>query len=157
MVHALREAWRVLAPDGILIDLRPATVHRRVGLVRAGRPRWLGIMRERFDDDYAANRAVAEAVRRGLFETGGRARFGCNRTMDSLAELRAWMDQYVQLDKLPPHDWLLERVHQGLEAKRGKAKIVVTGPLDLHVLKRREPSRRGRTLKRNSLVAGGTP
>ena len=145
MVHALREAWRVLEPDGILVDLRPATVHRRVGVLRAGRCQPLGTMREKFADDYAANRAVAEAVRRGWFKAVHRLRFGCNRTMDNLAEFRAWLDQSVTLGKLPPHEWLVERVVRAVRAGTGRAKIVVKGPLDLRVLRRRETAGRSKT------------
>ena len=136
MVHALQEAWRVLKHEGLLIDLRPATVHRRVGALRAGRCDLLGTFREKFDDDYAANRAVAEAERRGWFRVVRRLRFGCSRTMDSLAEFRAWLDESVTLGKLPPHDWLVERVARAVRAGTGRAKIVVTGPLDLRVLRK---------------------
>jgi len=138
MVHALHEARRVLKPGGVLIDLRPAAVHRQVGVIRAGQSQRLGAMREKFDDDYAANRAVAEVVRQGLFKLERRIRFDCRRTMDSLAEFRAWLDEFVTLDKLPSHNWLIERVSQALHEDGGKAKIVITGPLDLGVLKKRE-------------------
>ena len=66
MVHALREAHRVIKPNGILIDLRPALVHRRVGIERAGRFRQLGRMYESLDDDREANRSVAYVLRAGL-------------------------------------------------------------------------------------------
>jgi hypothetical protein len=141
MVHALHEAWRVLKPNGLLIDLRPATVHRRVGLLRAGEVQWLGVMRERFDDDRAANRAVAEVVRQGLFKRQGWKRFEFHRTFDNVAEFGAWLDEFMSLGKLPPHDWLLRRLEgafcAALDTQRGRAKILISAPLDLRVLQKR--------------------
>lgn len=140
MVHALHETRRVLKPNGLLLDLRPAAVHRRVGVMRAGRYLPLGVMREGFDDDVAANRAVAEVVHAGLFKMERRVRFECNRTMDSLAEFRAWLDEFVSQSKIPSHDWLLQRVRQALSVESTRTKIVIRGPLDLRVLTKREAS-----------------
>jgi len=138
MVHALREAQRVLKLNGILVDLRPAAVHRRVGVAHADLYQPLGRMREKFDDDRAADRAVADVVHEGLFKAEGRRRFTCNRIMDSLDEFREWIIEFVTLDKLPSHDWLVERVERALNVKRGKPRIVVSGPLVLRVLRKQE-------------------
>jgi hypothetical protein len=137
MVHALHEARRVLKPGGLLIDLRPAAVHRRVGLLRAGQFRLLGAMRERFDDDHAANHAVAEVVRDGLFRIERRLRFECHRTLDRVSEFSAWLDEFVNWGNLPSHDWLLQRVAQALREDSEKAKIAVSAPLELRVLRKR--------------------
>jgi hypothetical protein len=138
MVHALEEAWRVLSPDGLLIDLRPAMVRRRVDVIAADAHRKLGFMRERFDDDILANRAVAGVVRRGLFRRTQRTRVACTREMDTLDEFRSWLDPYVGLGKLPPHAWLLRKLDHALaDAGRG-AKIVVNAPLELQVLVKRD-------------------
>jgi len=136
MVHALREAHRVLKPNGILIDLRPAPVHRRVGLTRDGRYHPLGIMREKLDDDLAANRAVAHVLRQGLFKAGGRTQFDCRRRMDTLKEFRAWIDEFAAFAELPPHDWLIQRVERAFRGSGGQRKIVVRGPLALRVLRK---------------------
>ena len=138
MVHALHEARRVLKPKGLLIDLRPAVAHRKVGVLQAGHYQHLGTMRETFDNDYAANQAVTEVVRQGLFQAPRRLRFDCQRTMDNLAEFRAWLDEFVRLDKLPSHDWLLQKVGEALHVGNRKMKIIVQGPVDLRVLKKSE-------------------
>ncbi len=82
MVHALREARRVLKPGGLAIDLRPALAHRRVMVRRAGQAEPMGVMRETFDDDRAANRAVAQVVGQRLFKLEGRQRVLLERHMD---------------------------------------------------------------------------
>jgi hypothetical protein len=131
MVHALREAHRVLQPNGLLLDLRPAPVHRRVGLARG--ERWLPLspMRETFEGDRAANRAVAAALAEGLFARGARTRFEVRRQMDTLAEFRAWLTDFPQ-----PHAWLVPLVARALATRRAPWKIVITAPVILQVLRK---------------------
>jgi hypothetical protein len=140
MVHALREAHRVLRPEGLLIDLRPAAVHRRVGVVTQGNDyRLPWVMREKFEDDRAANRAVAQVVREGWFKPKGRTRFPCYRVMDTLAEFREWLDDFVSRGKCPPHDWLVRKVERALQTTTGPTTIVISAPLDLRVLIKEKP------------------
>jgi hypothetical protein len=138
MVHALREARRVLKPGGVVIDLRPAMVHRRVKVMRAGRAEPMGVMRERFDDDRAANRAVARVVDQRLFKLEGRQRLPLDRRMDGLDDFRDWVDDFISRgNKLPPHDWLIARVARALgQAPQRRGSVVVYGPLDLRVLRK---------------------
>lgn len=138
MVHALHEAQRVLRPNGLLVDLRPAAVHRRVGVTQADLYRPLGVMREKFDDDRAADRAVTQVEREGRFKAEGRTRFACHRIMDSLDEFQEWLAEFVNLGKLPSHDWLVQRVERALDVTGGKTGIVVSGPLVLRVLRKQE-------------------
>ncbi len=138
MVHALHEAHRVLKPDSNLVDLRPAAVHRRVGVESNGEYRYLGSLREKFDDDLAANRAVAQILQEGLFKAEWQTQFDCKRVMDTVDEFRAWIDEFVQLGDLPPHDWLIERVENAFRASKSKTKIVARGPLVMRVLRKLE-------------------
>lgn len=134
MVHALNEAQRVLKPDGILVDLRPAAMHRCVGITRKGHYQQIATMREKLDDDRAASRAVTDVLREGLFKAEWRTQFDCTRVMDTLDEFQAWIEEFVKLGGLSSHDWLVQRVERVLSAKHGKSKIVVRGPLVLRVL-----------------------
>jgi hypothetical protein len=136
MVHALREAWRVLRPGGLLIDLRPAIKHRRLSLVRAGRSQPIGAMREPFDDPRAANSAVGRFRRAARARYLGYRRVDCERVMDGVDDLREWLADFMSRDEtLPAHDWLVDRAAQALQ-ETGPAKLVMAGPLDLRVLKK---------------------
>ena len=138
MVHALREARRVLKPGGVAIDLRPALVHRRVQVRRAGQTELMGVMREHFDDDHAASRAVAQVVGQRLFKLEGRRRIPLERRMDGLPDFREWLADFQgRGKKLPPHDWLIARVERALgSAPRRRSSVVVSGPLDLRLLRK---------------------
>ena len=144
MVHALHEAHRVLKPGGILIDLRPALKHRHAGLVldpaegpgQGAGFKSLGVMREDFTDDRAANRAVAHVVREPLFRRESRTEFDLDRVMDSLDDLREWLDDLCSQDKTPSHEWLFGRLERALERAGPGSRIAVRGPLVLAVLRR---------------------
>ena len=138
MVHALHEAQRVLQPNGILIDLRPAPVHRRVRIQSDAGYQQLGVMREVLDDDYAANRAVKQILNEGLFKPEWRIEFNCNRVMDTFKEFQLWLMDFVDRARIPPQEWLLKRVARAYHAAPGKKKIIVSAPLILRTLRKSE-------------------
>jgi hypothetical protein len=137
MVHALHEAQRVLQPNGILFDLRPAPVHRRVGIQSLAGVQEIGAMREDLTDDYFANRAVKQVLREGLFKSEKFTQFNCNRVMDSLKEFQTWLLDFTTLgrERSSAHDWLSERVERTYQAIPGKKKIIVHSPLILRRLR----------------------
>src|SRR3989304_5395886 len=137
MVHALQEAHRVLRPGGLLIDLRPAPAHRRVGLQRGRRWTLMGAMKEDLSDDPSANQAVKTAVGRGLFRRGLYDRFDVTRHVGSLSSFRAWLGGFCVLARLPSPAWLVDRVAAALAGGSTGATVVVRGPLELRVLRKR--------------------
>jgi hypothetical protein len=138
MVHALHEAQSVLQPNGILFDLRPAPVHRRIGIQTTAGIQEVGAMREDLTDDYAANQAVKQVMREGLFKSEKFAQFNCNRVMDGLKEFQAWLLEFTTLgrERSSAHDWLSERVERAYHAIPGKKKIIVHAPLMLRRLRK---------------------
>ena len=136
-MHALTEAHRVLRPDGLLLDVRPAAVHRRVHLVRGAETRLVGVMRERFLDERASDRAVAAVLRSGLFARVSRSAYPCNRVARSFEDFRAWLEGFATLQDLPSHAWLLRRVERAIQGMGTPARIVVSAPVDLWALRAR--------------------
>ena len=58
MVHALREAHRVITPNGVVVEMRPAAIHRRVAVEHAiacphddivACPKFQAVVRERIE------------------------------------------------------------------------------------------------------------
>ena len=136
MVHALQEAQRVLKPNGILIELRPAPEHRRLGLGEGRRWRPFGRLHERLDDDHAADAAVAQVLRQGYFRRERRITFQLDRVMDTMEELRAWMTDFDERRNLAAHTALLHRFERSHARLEHPPKIVVRGPLRLAVLRK---------------------
>lgn len=134
MVHALREARRVLRPGGLLLDLRPAAKHRRIGVGTDRRWKLVGVMRERFDEDHAADRAVAGAVREGWLGRGRRIEVRLDREMDTLEDFRSWLAEFAERRPLPGHEQLIRRTERA--HRETGLTIVARGPLVLQVLRR---------------------
>ena len=133
MVHALEEAHRVLKPDSLLLDLRPAAEHRRIGIETNGRYEEVAVMQEKLDDDYAANRAVNVVIRRGLFKQVSRRQFNCTRVM-LLKDLGDWMHDFP--DDPPAHQKRVrQKVEQAYRWRQGRKLIVANGPLVLRLLR----------------------
>jgi hypothetical protein len=141
MVHALREAHRVVTPNGVVIEMRPASVHRRVAVEQGRKSRHVGVMRENFKRERAADRAVARVVRAGWFREAPTRNFPCTRIMDTLADYATWLDEFYAVTDSPSHDWLVARIERVLEVSPRESKIVITAPVTMRLLRKR-PRRR---------------
>ena len=97
MVHALEEVWRVLVPEGILIDLRPLADRWRVEVASAGGMQKTGRVNdlpEQVHGDVAANQAMKEAEGRGWFRREAEEVFSFFYSWDMPSE----MEEYIADD-----------------------------------------------------------
>lgn len=96
MVHALSEIRRVLAPDGVLIDLRPFSDEWPIEVfsVRETRetghvtPESLGV-----EDDTAASMAMSDVESRGWFRREDEIYFPIHYVWDTASEAEKWIDE----------------------------------------------------------------
>jgi len=138
MVHALKEAQRVLKPNGLLIDLRPGAVHRRVGIMQSNNFVFAGRMHEDLSSDRSADAAIQRMVSSGVFSREARKKIECNRHMDSLDDFRSFIEEFGTLGKpMPADERVIRRIERGLAGTSGRKHVVVTGPLTMTVLRKR--------------------
>jgi len=106
MVHALSEIRRVLAPDGILMDLRPILDHWQIKVVSARELRETGRVRDfpiGLEDDEAANRSMAHAEEQGWFVREQEEFFPYVYSWDTPKEMEEWIEEewhgFIELDE----------------------------------------------------------
>ncbi len=95
MVHALNEIQRVLAPDGILIDLRPLAGSWPIEVASAREIKEAGAVSDLpmvVEDDQAANQAVAQAAEQKWFVREREEFFPFFYYWDSPREMKEYID-----------------------------------------------------------------
>jgi hypothetical protein len=132
MVHALREIWRVLAPDSLLLDLRPLSGAWPVEVVGAGGVMVTGHVDESEDiaDDRAADAALAAVEREGLFVRERDGDFDFSWYWDSLDEAQAyiaekWTEARVPEEVLAETQRQMARAGEGARV-RATARVVIS-------------------------------
>ena len=125
MVHALGEIHRVLAPDGILIDLRPWGERWQIEVASASAIQETGRVTDlpgQLEGDRAANAAIQEAEQRGWFRRDHEEFFPFFYTWDTPSE----MEEFIE------DDWA-DFIALGEEAKRTTRSAWALGEADSHV------------------------
>lgn len=141
MVHALLEIWRVLEPDGSLIDLRPIHANPPLEVVTAtDRLRAGHVVDETGGvDDKAADKAMADVVHCGYFTTQMRDSFNCTAYWDTLPGLLAYAGKkWRDRKRLPPQ--LLDRARHYIDQTDGRTRICITNTIQLAVYQKQETS-----------------
>lgn len=133
-MHALNEAHRVLKANGILIDLRPRSARREVGIASDGNYQALGVVRRSIADVRAANHAVAHLARTGWFGLETRLQFNCVRSMDTPGEFQSWWNEFAHG---PLDQGMIKKVEEACSRSCSKRKILVQMPLAMRRLRKR--------------------
>jgi len=106
MVHALDEIRRVLAPNGILIDLRPILDHWPVEVTSSRQTRQIGHIIDLpvgLADDEAANQSILQAAESGWFVREQEEFFAFVYSWDTPSEMEEWIEtewhDFIRLDE----------------------------------------------------------
>ena len=96
MVHALGEIYRVLAPGGVLIDLRPVADRWSIEVFSARETRETGHVTDLplgLEDDNAANEAMRNAESKGWFTRENETFFPLHYVWDTASDMEKWVDE----------------------------------------------------------------
>jgi hypothetical protein len=96
MVHALRSVHNLLREGGLLVDIHPVAVPRRVDVRIDGRPVPVGATLDapRFATYRLADRALSQVVRERLFTPAGRETFTFTVHADTLPDLLTYLGEW---------------------------------------------------------------
>jgi hypothetical protein len=137
MVHALREAWRVLVPGGTLLDLRPVAESYPIEIVRGQDIEVVGSVEpsaKAFADDAASDDAVRAMVRERLLAARRRIEFECALWWDTVDEMRDSFESWTR--HVAPSPARLARA-RAAEARGGATRLRSRGRLILSIYGRR--------------------
>lgn len=112
MVHALKEAWRVLRKKGILVDLRPRHTNQVIETITDEQAQIITCYDDvhRVQNDVAADQAIVVAVESHLFQLEQSATFGYVKEYDTGTELMNYF-----LTRNPPDHHpakIVEKIYQ---------------------------------------------
>lgn len=113
MVDALREARRVVTPDGLLIDIRPVSAPVTIEVVIGTHSCWAVevISHAGLEDDEAADAAVQQALSRQWFRFERRQPFDFEIYCDTAEDLKAYAQLHRKMReaKIPYEDLEMRR------------------------------------------------
>jgi len=95
MVHALQEAWRVLVPGGIMIDVRPLCVDVPLEILTPAGSESAGLvdMNPEIDKDIASDAAIQAVIGDGLYKMVKQEYFDFAYYWNSIREFKADLDE----------------------------------------------------------------
>lgn len=95
MVHALKEAWRVLVSRGTLVDLRPLCIDVPLEILSPSGNESAGLvdMSPEIDQDIAADAATQAVVRDGFYKELKREIFDFAYYWNTVREFKADLDE----------------------------------------------------------------
>jgi hypothetical protein len=119
MVHALNEAWRVLTPHGIMIDVRPLSVDSALDIVFMGKKEFAGIVDMSPDvvHDIAADHAIEEVLKQEKYIELMGERFQMayywKTVRGMVADIRErWKDDVILEENVIQEAYMLFRKHR---------------------------------------------
>jgi hypothetical protein len=140
MVDALRESWRVLSADGIIVDLRPlssttcpiefVTAEEAISVAEVDAS---GLV----EDDVAADRAIERVVQDGWFRQRQASTFQFEFSWDNVDAMATFIKGSRRIKRVTPSCGDLEKAHRSHVARAGRgARVRYMRPMLLAVYQR---------------------
>jgi hypothetical protein len=132
MVHALEESWRVLRPNGVLIDLRTFSSYPPVEIVSGAESQSAGHIDDTFwlADDLATDEALDQVLQRGLFEQQKAEQFSFSLYWNSVDDMQAYAEDGCCKDgQIPSH--VLRQAKRLADIAGDAARIRIRQPMIL--------------------------
>ena len=145
MVHALRECWRVLQRQGMLIDLRPRHRDRAVEVLSAAGPFTAGYVVDLTGaaDDVACAQAITHVLRSEHFALKMRDAFDFAVYWDDLSAFAVFAEEkWVGKRRLDPH--ALERAEAHIAEINGPYRLRMRYSMHLALYRKSIPARDGK-------------
>ena len=116
MVNALRETWRVLAANGMLVDLRPLSSKCPIEVVTPKEAIQIGEVDAygAAEDDAAADSATRQAVEDGWYAPLGDTHFLFDFYWDTVSEMASFMEGSMRMKVVTPSYSELEKISREL-------------------------------------------
>jgi hypothetical protein len=107
MVHALEESWRVLTPDGVLVDTRPLSGDVRLDVIADSGTKFAGFVDDSSSIPYdeASDQALETALGKGLFLKEEETDFIFADYWDTLEQLRSYTEENWEMTHIPEKVW----------------------------------------------------
>jgi hypothetical protein len=125
MVHALKQAHRMLQPDGVLISAHYLAMPHLIEVHSPAAVRKMGWILDRngFADELSSSNALAQVVADRYYSLQDELDFVYPFYADNLTEYQAWMTDYWSSIYLP--DTTYQQLEEYLRAAGPSAKIVL--------------------------------
>ena len=126
-MHALERIWTALAPNGMLVDVRPVAARWPLEIVGSGRVARAGRVDDSPNtvDDRAADAAMHAVERGGLFRRIDQATFPFSYLWDSVEEMTVYVAANMEDWVILP-DRLLARARELEREARGERRVRIT-------------------------------
>lgn len=103
MVHALKEIWRVLVPDGILLDWRHLSTNCSVEIVSGEQVRLAGLLADSMKmENTDADKSLAQLESEGWFIFERQQSLDYAWYWDTFDEMKAHTEKPIELNWRPP-------------------------------------------------------